>query len=511
MRKLTLNSTLKDIKEKIFYRNGLLIAVALLLVFIYRMTVINPYSIEIMFITIPSIVVLVLLFYNPKLCVILITVWIPFRNLLVGGVGSSYIGYEVFAILPEPMKYLDTYLLLILTARWLSKKIFYREAFIRTQIDLPVIIFCSLALISAVGNLTSPIIAFAGVRTFLQFGLFYYAIIQLGFEEKFLKKMVILYIILAMVQTPISVYNFLTLKGDENVSLGDATIGTFKGGSNLLAHYEGMMMCIILGLIKFNPKKIFKYILLFVWFMISFFTASGKAAIFLFPVAALFVISQGLKQIMDFVKSYFIYFLILIFVAAFFFLSGISDRYYGKKLEIMSPSRIYEQFMITDEGWEGRGFGYKAAWEALSEEPLDFLYGVGPGMFLSNTGAYFQVPLYNKYNLQSLKYGYREDNSRVFPPDIPVLLGEFGFLGLFAFGFILFRLYQNFKDGIKSLEDPFWKGISAGAFGVLILIVLVAIGERSFEIIYLQYLLWFFASIIYKMRLIKQKADSAEK
>ena len=229
-------------------------------------------------------------------------------------------------------------------------------------------------------------------------------------------------------------------------SMGDATIGTLQGGTNLLAHYEGMMMCIALGLIKFVPKKRFIYILLFVWHMLSFFTASGRAALYIFPFAALFVTNQDIKEAMDFIKSYFILFLILAVAFTFFIFSGIKHKYYYDTKEALSLSALYEQSLAENEGYTGRTYAFRIAWESLKEESVSVLLGVGPGMFLSNTGKFFEVPLFQKYNLESLKYGYGENDNFLLPADIPVLLTEFGFLGLFAFGFILFNVYQNVKE-----------------------------------------------------------------
>ena len=88
MNRPDLNILLRDIRKKVFYGNGLLITIAALLVFIYRMTVSSPTSIDIMFITIPTITVLIYLFYNPKICIVLITLWVPLRNLLIGEIGG---------------------------------------------------------------------------------------------------------------------------------------------------------------------------------------------------------------------------------------------------------------------------------------------------------------------------------------------------------------------------------------------------------------------------------------
>ena len=507
MNRINFSNTCRDVKQKVFYRNGLLIAVACLLVFIYRMTIAaDQNSMEGMLIVVPALVAMIFLYYSPKLCIALIIIWIPFRNLLAGGVGEFYEGYDIFAILPEEMKYLDTFLLLILTVCWLSRVVFYREPFKRTPMDRPILIFCSFALVSALGNLTSPIIAITGVRTFLQFAAFYYVIIQLELSESFLKKMVFLYLILAMIQTPISVYNLLSQESYYHAS-GDLTIGTLKGGANLLAHYEAMMMCFAIGLIKFNPKKKLIYILLFVWYMVSFFTTSGRAALFIFPVAALFVINQDIKEAMDFIKSYFILFLIFIIAISFVLFSGLKDIYYGKNLEELNLVQLFEYSKIEQKGYEGRTYYFEIAWESLNEEAVSPLIGVGPGMFLSNTGQFFEVPLYDKYNLESSKYGYRDEGETLLPADIPVLMTEFGFLGVLAFWYILYEIYRNFKKGVKSFDDPFWKGISAGAIGMILMITVVAVGERTYETIYLQFLLWFFVSMVYKMRLINEKKE----
>src|SRR3989338_2776218 len=274
-----------------------------------------------------------------------------------------------------------------------------------------------------------------------------------------------------------------------------------------------MMMCLALGLIKFNEKKNLRYIFLFFWCMISFFTASGRSALYLFPIASLFIVNQDIKKFIDFIKAYFVYFIVLLIVIMFFYFSGIKDLYYGEKLEDLDPSWLYEQFFMeyTKTQWRGgRGRLYTMTWEAVSEVPLGYLVGVGPGMYLSNTGIYFEVTLFLRYNMQSLWGGKKIDAKLVYPPDLAVLAGEFGFLGLLAFGFIIFKIYQIIKNGIKSLDDPFWKGIAAGMLGVFIIIVAASFGERTFEVLFMQYILWFFASIIYKISLIKKEASKVE-
>lgn len=505
MNRPDLNIFLRDIRKKVFYGNGLLITIAVLLVFIYRMTVLSPTSIDIMFVTIPTITALIYLFYNPKVCIVLITLWMPLRELLIGGLGDNNV-YAKFAILPNSMKYLEMYFLGLLTIKWLSRKIFFREPYRKTSLDLPIIIFSLISLFSAIWNLIPPVIGLAGWRTFLQFALFYYAIVQLDFEEIFLKRMVILYLITAMIQTPFSLYNFLFGEGFE-MAKGDSTVGTLGGGTNYLALYEAMMMCIALGLVKFNAKKAFKYGLLFFWYMISFFTASGRSSLYLLPIASLFVINQDIKKFIDFIKAYSVYFIVVLVAIMFFYFSGIKDLYYGEKMEDLDPSWIYEQFFLEDTKTQWRGGRarlYTMAWESVNEVPLGYLAGVGPGMFLSNTGIYFEVPLFERYNMQSLWDGEKIAAKLVYPPDIAVILGEFGILGLLAFGLIIFKIYQIIKNGIKWLDDPFWRGISAGMLGVFVINVAASFGERTFEAVFMQYILWFFPAIIYKMTVIKQ-------
>ena len=182
-------------------------------------------------------------------------------------------------------------------------------------------------------------------------------------------------------------------------------------------------------------------------------------------------------------------------------------KFQCKKLEELDPSWMYEQFMIDTPGYEGRGYHYKVLYDVLKEDALNPFLGVGPGMFLSNTGAFFKVPLYNRYNLVNLKWGYRPENITFLVSDVPAIAGEFGFLGLFAFWFILFRIYKNSKEGIETFNDLYLKGVSAGFLGSILMIFISSFGERTLEAVYFQYLLWFFAAIIYKMKLIKKRAN----
>ncbi|MBI5376826.1 MAG: hypothetical protein HZA77_15435 [Candidatus Schekmanbacteria bacterium] len=490
----------REIKRIFFYRNGLLLLLAIFMVYIYRNTVMFPRGVYDIFVVIPVIVLMVFLYYNPRLCIYMLTLWIPLRNLITGGVQW---GGKRFYILTGNFRYLDSALLALLTIKWMVTIISQKKPFIRTPMDGPLLLLGVATLASAVANFTSPEIAVVNIRTFAQFALLYYAIVQLEPDKVFLNNLMKFFLFISMGQTVSSLMLFMS--PDIDTSYGDYAIGTFEGGTNLLALYEAMLMCITVGIMKKMPEKLKTYLPLFFWYMISFFTASGRSAIYFFPVGLFFIVHQDIKGVFELLKSYVVASMVIAIAIGFFFFSGISSMYYSEDLSVLSPKELYHQTFEMKKSY-GRMENYKLGLDILMKESPSVLVGVGPGMYLSNTGMYFDVPLSNKANIVD-RTAIQKTKKKRFPPDISVISTEMGIIGLFVFIFIYFKGFMILRTGVKVIKDPFFGGVAIGGIGMSVVLCLSSFAERPVEVIYMQHIFWFMCALIQRMIMIESEEE----
>ncbi len=491
----------REIKKLIFYRKGLLFFFAIFMVYIYRNTIAHPWGVYDLFLSIPVIILFFILFYSTKSCVYLVTIWIPLRNLITGGVTW---GTSKLFILPPAFKYLDSAILAMLTLRWIIVKYQRKEPLTRTPMDIPMLLLGLVTLISAVANLTPPEIAILNLRTFVQYALLYYAIVQLDFDDEFLVKNIKFFLVISMVQTLSSLLLFMSEDIQrEHISKSDFAVGTLSGGTNLLALYEAMLMCITVGLMKTMPEKIKIYLPLFFWYMISFFTASGRSAIYFFPIGLFFIMHQEIKSIFELVKSYVLAVIVVVLCIFFFTVSGVKEMYYGEDLYILQPSTIVERKLDERRSY-GRMYNYKMGWKILNEEGASVLLGVGPGMYVSNTGIYFNVPLSRA--AQVLPTGAIEKKQKQrYPPDLSIVSTEMGLLGLAVFCYIYWTGFRIMRFGMRYLDDPFWKGICIGNIGLLVILCISIVPERAIEVVYMQHIFWFMSGVVQRRIGIEQE------
>lgn len=487
-----IRSLRREIKKFVFYRNGLFVSFAIFMVYIYRNTIVNPRGVFDLYYSIPLTILFFILYFNPRLCIYMITVWVPLRNLITGGV--SWGGFRYY-VLPTSFRYLDTAVLMIITVRWIMLKFQKRESLVRSPMGVPLLLLGLITLISAVANLTPPEIAILNIRTFAQYALLYYAIIQMDCDDEYLVKSLKFFLFVSMAQTLSSLLLFVSPAIESDyISKGDYAVGTMAGGTNLLALYEALLMCLTVGLMKMMPEKIKIYLPLFFWYMISFFTASGRSAIYFFPIGLFFIINQNIRSIFELIKSYLIAVVVVGICIGFFVFSGVGDTFYGEDLKRLSPDWLYQQNFEWNRSY-GRTENYKMGWKILNEQAPSVLVGVGPGMYLSNTGIYFDVPLIRYAQIIPLGAIEKKQKDR-YPPDLSIISTELGLIGTFVFALIYYTGYRIMRAGLKRLEDPFWKGLCAGSIGMIVVLCISIIPERSIEIVYMQHIFWFICALI---------------
>jgi len=116
-----------------------------------------------------------------------------------------------FYLIPRSAIWIKNIAMLVLFFRVLFLISLNRRV-IKTPIDLTVISLLIVILISSIGNGVSLISGFLGFRRHFTYIIFFYLISYLDFDESYLKKMVSLIVLIALIQIPVSIAEFILWK-----------------------------------------------------------------------------------------------------------------------------------------------------------------------------------------------------------------------------------------------------------------------------------------------------------
>jgi hypothetical protein len=68
--------------------------------------------------------------------------------------------------------------------------------------------------------------------------------------------------------------------------------------------------------------------------------------------------------------------------------------------------------------------------------------------------------------------------------------GEYGLIGLLAYGGILAAAYRSVSKRLKQPQDPFWKGVGFGAKAMIIYFAIAGLTHNTWETAYVASYFW---------------------
>ena len=357
----------------------------------------------------------------------------------------------------------------------------------RSPFDCIILFLFIVSIISSIANSVNIFTIFTGYRHFFKNIILFFILYYLNIEEKFLKKIITLIIVLAFIQLPIVILQRIYINADDLIC---GTLG-YNNNQELSLFLIGIM-AIITGY-YINKKDFSKIKLLFgfIFLIIPMSLNQAKAAFFCLPAMFIFIFRKFLFG--SFKKSVHITVIfVMIFLASINLADTIITRinisdYLTNPDKVFSytfgSSYISGDLISEAEGGLRMGSAIVYSHNLISRNVFSALIGFGPGnasdSFFSNAnGEYFDEILnYSRTQLSRtmLEWGY---------------LGLFLFLILFYF---CFRMNHNFY---RNINDPFWKSISFGYNGILFLQVLSIIYIQSWTSDILSFWFWFLTSTI---------------
>lgn len=422
---------------------------------------------------------LLVAFLRPAWALWFIGVWIHFQHLLTHDLG----------LIPRAGTWLDEGILLLLLIRMIFVVI-RRNKWFRTPVEPLFWAFLSLGIVSSLANRVQPVHAVLGLRSLLQYIVFFYIVLNSGFKEIDLKIFVQILFTIVLLQVPVAFAQFLRTR---SAFEPDRVYGTLAlGWGNHLGLYLAAFVCLFLGIYRITKTR--RYLIASLLSGFGMVLTSSRAALwFLLPCLLFMFGRELLARPALFARVISILVVIAVSIGVYY-----AEKPGGLEagLQEIKPDQLFREQMDIYYS-PGRIRYLIIGWELLWTEAASPLIGVGPSRFSSGAGDYLRAPL-----LERVTYGAY---STKIPSQIVAIGVEYGMLGLIiAVGMYFVLIVQN-EWLFRSLSDPFWKGIALGMRGLLILALLGAWTENIWEVQPFAYIPWFFASATFLKNSFKER------
>lgn len=417
---------------------------------------------------------LALVMMNPRVAIFLLILWVPFQYLLSSQAPDPSISVLLaFNILPRQAVWLDEIILFGLVL-FLAARMVRARSWRRTPIDIFVLFFIIWGLGSSVVNSVPPLNVVLGFRSILQYVLLYYVLVNLSFEEKYLKFLVILILSIGLIQVPFSIYEFLVTGRAGDTAFG--TLGT--GGTGNLGHLLTMLMAVLLGLARFDIARRSRYLAMFFALMVPLVFASAKFSYYAAVVIFLWMARGSLKTLMAI-------FLVSCLLAGTVYLTS-------HVLSGEETTQLLPEYLLTRQA-STRYDQYGITWEIIKDYAPNPAIGLGPGAYVSSAGWYFNARFYQLY---MEKRGLLGSNIEAGLADIATVGAEYGLIGLAFFLAILIALYQMGRHVYAHVTGNFWKGVTFGFQGTVLFFGLGAIPGQAWQSQPVAMTFWVLAAVV---------------
>ena len=356
-------------------------------------------------------------------------------------------------------------------------KIFRARKICISGLELPVLIFVGLSVLTGILEEMPPIQIVVGLRPYLKWPLFFFVLINLDFKPQFYKNQIRSFFALYVVSVFLSFYQFHMWGGGDNSS------GFLRAG-----HHGQVSVSIILLMVGswlFNRVRATSLIFVAL-VLISILIAEAKAMVFFLPVILLILFRRTL------LPRPFITVAVAVFMVFGLYLSV-------KHSQVLSRTALPVLFQSTEE-WKialthdlGDGeinriprITYSINY--LLDRGTKLIFGIGPGAVspssLSVAGGSEEL----------IKLG-------LFRSELSKVLMEQGLLGLCIYIFISARLFFLNRAAFFREQDPYWKAVSFAFEGMILLFLFSTIYNEILQLDAINFLFWTIAAAICTLRI----------
>ncbi|MDP2899260.1 MAG: O-antigen ligase family protein, partial [bacterium] len=396
----------------------------------------------------------VIVFPFPKLAVAFVIVFAQFQYLFTGRFGTLI----SLPVLPVFFQWLDDIVLLALLLNLVFTKLIKGrdEPMEKAPGLLPLGLLFGVGLMSARLNGVSFINGLIGQRYVFEMVVLYLAIINLDFDERYLRGVVYLLLGIGVFQAFMGLIEFVDRYHMYAAGNHDIVQGTWGGGSaNNLGIFFLCLAAIVLarmreGWILRRPALLGVFVALVV-------LTSSRTAIVLMPLVFLFVFREKLKN-----PRYW-----LAIGAPLVFLAGSLLLYYRNTQAKASRDLGAAEFEFQVASRTGVIPLLSQVLRYNSSFPL---FGAGPSTYLTEFGRRQSSEFYMEVERLAVT---RQVSPAFIQASYAVLWMEYGIVGLVLFLIVLWQLFRFACKEEKRAQSPFWKDYFRALQAILIIYILV--------------------------------------
>jgi hypothetical protein len=445
------------------------------------------------------------------LCACLLSWWRPAA--LIGAI-AFYIPIErlITAQLPDTAFMMSQasgeIVLLALLAGVLARRAARKEAFVSTPIDLALLTFVGVCVLSAFANGVSVQSTAYGIRIVLRYTIVFYAIVNGGFTQAQIRTFVMIFFAAVALQIAVGLLQALTGGAAKEwfivakeVSVGGVDFvrglesGTGRGLFTVifgtLEHYNNyghfMSLALVFAFaisshkgILMGQKRLRAILVLALVCIVLSFSRSSLLIAIVGTVVVLF--ARGNKK-----AASAIVFVLLAGLGAIIYM-GIT--YSGQDMPVYSTSFVYrwvrpftpDRLALTDAGNYRLFLLFIVSVRAVSQSPL---LGLGPGTFgsaLTRTG--------NPEIYEGLGMNYEYAGKFAADSNWTTIVAQTGVLGILAIGFVVIGMAAYSVRVLRRTPNPVLKGLCLGQLAVTTVIILAAFFSPAFENRFTAYYYW---------------------
>ena len=355
----------------------------------------------------------------------------------------------------------------------------------KTPIDRYIIGLILIGLLSMLVNSSPLVTTLSGFRNLLRPLLLYYVMINLKLDEKYLKRLVILFFAMELFQIPVIFYQYLIYGGGD---LASGTLGFSTG--QMAVVLASIFMSLFFGLAIVKRSVI--YTLLGSVLFLPVLLSEGKAGFFIIPSMLVFLFGYNFlstannKTRMSLLKYVFI--LVPLLVIAYqltLWLVPIVTPNSQLLSFLANPATIFDRYEAPLSKTNGiplsRVGDVQFAWQLISPQPQRILLGYGPGQASNGIQGLGVGTLYATYATDP-KYFFGPKSAQFTYyafTQVSAMLQEFGLIGLVLYLLMLLNIFRRSVKFSKQLDvDPFWQGINLGFSGVFFVFMICSLYYR---------------------------------
>ncbi|MBN1155738.1 hypothetical protein JXB12_12540 [candidate division KSB1 bacterium] len=391
-----------------------------------------------------GIALLISIFMNNKVGLIIIFASTFLFNWLFG----------VLEIIPKEITWLPDVIIFVFAAKALYIQAEKRQ-WRSTSFDLIMLLLLLIGVFSALYNNVSFVTMLLGLRNYFKYVLMFYILRNIEMEEKFYRVFLYVLIVLGLLQIPITVVQTI-FYGTYGEDVADQVVGTLGWkATGAMAILMTFMVSILTGLLI--QTKNYLYLLGIIGCIFPVIFGSGQFGFYTIPLVILICLIIGSSFTIQNVIKAPIYLAVLVLLT-WLAMNYHDSRYSGNIIDFFSsPSKLVVlNDQLRKEGTFGRYQVIKISHQLLLEDPVNFLFGYGPG---NASESYF-----TKY---SGKLDKEYEGRKIGGIQYTSIILEFGFVGLILFLLLYLQLWRFNLKLYNKLDSRFWRGISLGYNGIL--------------------------------------------